>query len=91
MYPRQLILPMLKNQLAQLPSGGRREIQVRIRRPASPGAGTRRRIRPSRPIPTASLADGLPEILEASLRPFRDRLEASYSPMINLFEIYHGE
>jgi hypothetical protein len=31
--------------------------------------------------------DGLPEVLESSLKPFRDRLEASYSPMTNIFEI----
>ena len=31
--------------------------------------------------------DGLPEVLEPSLKPFRERLEASYSPMTNMFEI----
>ena len=31
--------------------------------------------------------DGLPEVLESSLKPFRDRLEASYSRMTNIFEI----
>lgn len=31
--------------------------------------------------------DGLPDVLEASLRPFRGRLEASYSKMLNTLEI----
>jgi hypothetical protein len=35
--------------------------------------------------------DGLPGILETSLMPFRDRLEASYSPMTNIFEISYEQ
>ena len=31
--------------------------------------------------------DGLPDILETSLRPFRDRLEESYNPMANALEV----
>jgi hypothetical protein len=31
--------------------------------------------------------DGLPEIIDLSLRPFRDRLEAGYSRLANLFEL----
>ena len=31
--------------------------------------------------------DGFPEVLESSLKPFRDRLEASYSRITNMFEI----
>ena len=31
--------------------------------------------------------DGLPEVLESSLKPFRDRLEASYGRITNMFEI----
>ena len=84
---------MLKNQLAQLASGGEA---------GNPGSDTAAGIawRERLAAEIAALeaderrlpwADGLPEILEASLRPFRDRLETSYSPMINLFEIYHGE
>ncbi len=35
--------------------------------------------------------DGLPGVLESSLRSFRDRFEASYSPMTNIFEISYGQ
>jgi hypothetical protein len=31
--------------------------------------------------------DSLPEVIEASLRPYRDRLEASYNPMTNPLEV----
>lgn len=31
--------------------------------------------------------DGLPEVLEISLSPFRERLEASYSKMTNALEV----
>ena len=31
--------------------------------------------------------DGVPAVLEASLKPYRERLEAGYSRMANLFEI----
>ncbi len=31
--------------------------------------------------------DGLPDVLESSLRPYQDRLEASYSPMVNALEV----
>ncbi len=31
--------------------------------------------------------DGLPDIIEASLRPYRDRLEGSYNPMTNPLEM----
>ena len=47
------------------------------------------------PKPEAMLADshrlpwqdGLPGVLSASYEPFRDRLEASYSRLTNLFEL----
>ena len=31
--------------------------------------------------------DGLPEVTEASLRPYRDQLEASYNPLTNPLEM----
>jgi hypothetical protein len=31
--------------------------------------------------------DGLPEVIEASLRPYRDQLEASYNPLTNALEM----
>lgn len=31
--------------------------------------------------------DGLPEVIESSLRPYRDRLEDSYGPMCNALEV----
>ncbi len=87
---RQLILPMLKNQLARLASGGEA---------GNPGSDTAAGLAWREKLAAEIAAceadaqrlpwrDGLPEVLEASLRPFRDRLEAGYSPMINLFEIY---
>ncbi len=36
------------------------------------------------PVP---YADGLPPALEASLKPYRDRLEATYNPVANQFEL----
>jgi hypothetical protein len=35
--------------------------------------------------------DGLPEVLESSLKPFRDRFEANYSRMTNIFEISYEQ
>jgi hypothetical protein len=31
--------------------------------------------------------DGVPEVIDASLRPFRERLEAGYVPVVNVFEL----
>jgi hypothetical protein len=87
---RQFMLPILRNQLAQLASGGETGDMRTGREAAIPW-------REKLASEIAALeADahrlpwqaGLPEVLETSLRPFRERLEASYSPMINLFEIY---
>jgi hypothetical protein len=33
-------------------------------------------------------AQGLPAVIEASLAPYRQRLEASYSPLTNIFDMY---
>jgi hypothetical protein len=29
----------------------------------------------------------VPEVIDASLRPFRERLEAGYVPVVNVFEL----
>jgi hypothetical protein len=31
--------------------------------------------------------EGVPEVIDASLRPFRERLEAGYVPVVNVFEV----
>lgn len=78
----RLTLPMLRNQLARLGK-------------SDAGSGVAWREKLAAEIAALEAdphripwQDGLPEVLENSLRPFRDRLEASYSPMINLFEVY---
>ena len=35
--------------------------------------------------------DGLPEAIRASIEPYRDRLDATYVPATNPFELAHGE
>ena len=35
--------------------------------------------------------DGLPEAIRASIEPYRDRLDSTYNPATNPFELAHGE
>jgi len=78
----RLTLTMLHNQLDKLDEGEYREVPERWREilEAEIEAMESDRFR----LPWQ---DGLPENLESSLRPFRDRLEESYSPMANALEI----
>lgn len=94
------VLPMLRNQLAKLEA----EAAARGRkadesgREAGKGAMFRWREALVSEVKTMEAdphrlpwADGLPEVLESSLKPFRDRFDASYSPMTNIFEISYGQ
>jgi hypothetical protein len=79
------LLPMLRRQLAALDESGRlREADPwRQQLAAEIAAMEEDRFR----IPWR---DGLPPVIEASLEPYRARLEASYSPMCNPLEVMHG-
>ena len=83
----RLVLPMLKCQLAKLEAG----------RPAGTApdkwhealAAEIKAMEADRS--RLPWQDGLPEAIESSLRPFRDRLEAGFSPMADVFEISRDE
>jgi hypothetical protein len=79
------LLPMLRRQLKALDESGRlRESDPwRQRLVAEIAAMERDRFR----IPWR---DGLPPVIEASLEPYRARLEASYSAMCNPLEVLAG-
>jgi len=79
---RRDLIAMLKNQLAALPPEGedpaleswRQELAAEI---AALDDDPQRGIWP----------DGLPAAIQTSLEPYRDRLEASYSPVLNVLEL----
>jgi len=77
-----MVLPMLENQLARLKGGEGRPAGDRwasaLEAEVKAMAVDRFRI---------PWQDGLPDALERPLRPFRERLEAAYSRMTNLFEL----
>ena len=81
----RMVLPMLENQLARLKGGAGGG-----GRPAGDGwasaleAEVKAMAVDRFRIPWQ---DGLPDTLERPLRPFRERLEAAYSRMTNLFEL----
>ena len=81
----RMVLPMLRNQLEAL----EKEISTRRQRSwrrileAEIEAMTEDRER----LPWQ---DGLPEVMEASLRPFRNQLEASYNVLLNPLELELG-
>ncbi len=78
----RLTLTMLHNQLDKLIEGEYREVPERWREALEVEIGAMESDRYRLPW-----QEGLPEILESSLRPFRDRLEESYSPMANALEV----
>jgi len=96
----RMVLPMLKNQLAKLVP----ENAVPGATSGTTGRGEEKRT-PSKwqkalaaEVKTMEAdphrlpwQDGLPEVLESSLKPFRDRFEASYSRMTNIFEISYEQ
>jgi hypothetical protein len=79
------LLPMLRRQLAALDESGRlRESDPwRQQLVAEIAAMESDHFR----IPWR---DGLPPVIEASLEPYRTRLEASYSPLCNPLEVVAG-
>lgn len=78
----RMTLPMLHNQYAQLtesqPTADQKEWQEALAAEIEAMEADRFRL---------PWQDGLPDTIEASLRPFRDRLKASYSPITNPLEI----
>jgi hypothetical protein len=80
------ILPMLHNQYKKLTEGGvpgakeqwRRKLAAEIEAMESDGF-------------RLPWQDGLPEVLEASLKYYRVRLEESYSELVNPIEIIHQQ
>lgn len=78
----RMLLPMLHNQLEKLNAEGDAESsgdwQQMLEREIEAFEKDRERL---------LWQDGLPEVIEASLRPYREQLEASYNPMTNLLEM----
>jgi len=78
---RQL-LPVLRNQLEKLiesdKSGAQAKWRKRLEAELKAIESDRARI---------LWKDGLPSVLEASLRPFKERLESSYNPLTNSLEV----
>ena len=76
---RDDLLQILRNQLAGVPEGEIDEAwrQALSEEIAAVASDTRR-------LPWQ---DGLPEVIAASLEPYRERLEATYSPATNAFEL----
>ncbi|MGD9346589.1 MAG: hypothetical protein PVH84_12040 [Candidatus Aminicenantes bacterium] len=78
----RMLLPMLRNQLAKLEAEGGGETTEEWRRSLEGEIEAMKEDRERLPW-----QDGLPEVTEASLRPYRGRLEASYNPMTNPLEM----
>lgn len=76
------ILPMLGNQLKKLAESDKSGIQTKWRKKLEAEVKTMESDRVRIPW-----QDGLPPALEASLRPFKEHLEASYSVMTNSLEM----
>ncbi len=76
------ILPMLRNQLGKLVESDKSGVQAKWRKKLE----TEVKAMESERVRIA-WQDGLPSALEASLRPFKERLEANYSIMINSLEM----
>jgi len=78
----RMLLPMLHNQLEKINAEEGTEIsedwQQKLEREIDALEQDRERL---------LWQDGLPEVIEASLRSYRVRLEASYNPMTNLLEM----
>jgi hypothetical protein len=78
----RMLLPMLHNQLEQLKTGGgtiaSADWQQELEREVEALEEDKERL---------LWKDGLPEVIEASLRPYRDQLEASYNPLTNPLEM----
>jgi hypothetical protein len=78
----RLILSMLRNQLDKLAERASSEVPESWRSALESEIEAMESDRYRLPW-----RDGLPDVLESSFRPFRDRLEASYNPMANALEV----
>lgn len=78
----RLILPMLQNQLERLSAGNMTRVSDKWQETLEAEIKAMEADRYRLPW-----QDGLPEVLEISLSPFRERLEASYSKMTNALEV----
>lgn len=78
----RMILPMLRNQYEKLTEGDFPQVREKWRKALEEEikAMESNRYR-------LVWEDGVPPVIEDSLRPFRKRLEASYSPMLNALEV----
>jgi hypothetical protein len=79
---QRMILPMLQNQFGKLTSGNIAGAQIKWREALAAEIKAMEADRFRLPW-----QDGLPEVIEASLKPFRERLEASYSRTTNALEL----
>jgi hypothetical protein len=81
----RLALPILENELAKLRAGAAAgEKKSGERWAAALAAEVKALAADHSRIPWQ---DGAPEVVDRSLRPFRERLEASYVPVVNVFEL----
>jgi hypothetical protein len=78
----RMLLPMLHNQLEKLHVEGDVEASEEWRQKLESEIESYERDKER-----LLWQDGLPEVIAASLRPYRERLEASYDPMTNLLEM----
>ena len=78
----RMLLPMLRNQLEKLEAEGGAETTEDWRQNLEREIEAMEEDRDRLPW-----QDGLPEVIEASLRPYRERLEANYNPMTNPMEM----
>jgi hypothetical protein len=79
---RRMFLPMLRNQLARLKSSELTEARQSWRKILESEIAALEANRDRLPW-----QDGLPEVLESSLRPFRAQVDSSYSVILNPLEL----
>ena len=80
-----MVLPMLRHQLEELREDTSTRYRRSWRRALEAEIEAMREDRERLPW-----QDGLPEVIEASLRPFRSQLEASYNVLLNPLELEPG-
>jgi hypothetical protein len=78
----RMLLPMLHNQLEKLIAEGGAKATGKWRQMLEKEIAALEQSRER-----LLWQDGLPEVIEVSLRPYRDRFEASYNPMTNPLEV----
>ena len=78
------VLPMLRNQLAKIPASPAPATKAKPSFRDALAAEAEAMLSDAHRLPWQ---DGLPDVLKASFEPFRNRLEAAYSRLTNLFEL----